>query len=164
MWFALGSMIVAIGAANGCHHRAVAGASVPAASKDSLTGVVSVNGTSFEQHLTLRSGNAVRDLAATPGDSAALSRIGGAEVVVYGTEGRRFQLSTFIVKSVSAVAVVDGVLLREGARYALLTRNGMRALGNPPTAFDSLVGARIWIGGPLETGPNSYGVIVPPIR
>lgn len=164
MWLALGSMIVAMGSANGCHHRAVAAASVPVASTDSLTGVVSVTGTSFEQHLTLRSDSAVRELEATSDDSAALSRLGGTEVVVYGTEGRRFRLSTFMVKSVSGAAVVDGVLLRDGARYVLRTRDGTRMLGNPPTAFDSLVGGRIWVGGPLDTGPNSYGVIVPPIR
>jgi len=34
-------------------------------------------------------------------------------------------------------------------------------LGNPPAGLRALIGARVWIGGSLNTGPNTYGVIVP---
>jgi hypothetical protein len=41
-----------------------------------------------------------------------------------------------------------------------VTADGRRVrLGNPPAALRDLVGARVWITGPTETGPNPYGVI-----
>lgn len=135
----------------------------PGASQDSLAGVVSVTGTSFEQHLVLRSGEGARGLAASRADSTALMRIGGAEVVVYGADhGDRFAVTAFSVRAVGGAAVVDGVLVRDGSHFTLRTHGGTLALGNPPAAFDSLIGARLWIGGQLDSGPYVYGVITPP--
>ena len=57
--------------------------------------------------------------------------------------------------------VIDGIVLRDGTRLALQGSHGRVNLGNPPTALRAMVGARVWVGGPLDTGPNTYGVIVP---
>jgi hypothetical protein len=130
---------------------------------DSLTGIVSITGTAFEQRIVLRSSDSATYLSAAQPDSAALSRIGGLEVRV---SGRRtpslFRVEHFTALSVAGAPVSDGVLRNEGGRLVLETAHGSIPLGNPPAALRSLIGARIWIGGPLDRGPNSYGLIVPP--
>jgi hypothetical protein len=94
-----------------------------------------------------------------------LSRLGGAEVSIYGiAHTDRFDVSQFVVRSVDGARVADGVLIRDGTRYSLRTRTGDLPLGNPPSAFEGLVGARLWVGGPIDTGPNVYGVIQPAAR
>lgn len=146
--------------ATGCQHppRVSSAAIEP----DSLTGIVSVTGTAFEQRLVLRSGNSATPLSAAASDSAALSRLGGVEVVVIGrrTPGV-FQVERFTAVNVAGSPVVDGFVRYDSGRLALETTRGRVPLGNPPTALRAMIGARIWIGGPLDTGPNSYGVIVP---
>lgn len=61
-----------MGVAMSCHPT-VRGSSA-AVKPDSLTGIVSITGTSFEQQLVLRSGNTATRLSAAAADSAALSR------------------------------------------------------------------------------------------
>ncbi len=149
----------------GCHRRGHhSAAHAPAA--DSLIGVVSITGTSFEQHLVLRSGHGARleatMLATPPADSTAISRLGGVEIVVRGRrDGNVFRVANFAVLRVGGSPVVDGVVIRDGARLALEGGAGRISLGNPPAALRAMVGARVWVGGPLDTGPNTYGVIVP---
>jgi hypothetical protein len=160
VWLTFGAVAFSSSSGMGCRHHARPSAN-PAV-MDSLAGVVSVTGTSYEQHLVLRVGADTRALAASPGDSSALVRLGGAEISVYGKAGvDRFAVAAFTVTAVNGQAVVDGVLLREGTRLVLRTRTGRLTLGNPPAALDSLIGARIWVGGPIDTGPNVYGVISP---
>lgn len=133
------------------------------AGTDSLTGIVSITGTAFEQRIVLRSGDNVTHLWAGAPDSAALSRMGGLEVRIAGRrEPSRFRVEHFTVLSVAGAPVTDGVLRRDGGRLVLETVHGRIRLGNPPAALRNLVDARVWIGGPLDTGPNSYGLIVPP--
>lgn len=161
VWLTLGVVAFSSSSGMGCRHHARASAS-PAA-MDSLAGVVSITGTSYEQHIVLRVGGGTRELVASPDDSSALVRLGGAEISVYGHAGvQRFAVAEFTVKSIDGAGVADGVLLRKGTQLMLRTRAGRLALGNPPAALDSLIGARIWLGGPIDTGPNVYGVISPP--
>jgi len=147
--------------AMGCHH-----ASRPSSASiepDSLTGIVSVTGTAFEQQLVLRSGNSATPLSAATSDSAALSRLGGVEVLVIGRrEPNLFRVERFTAVSVAGSPVVDGFVRKDGDRLVLETTHGPIPLGNPPTALRGMIGARIWVGGPLDKGPNTYGVIVPP--
>lgn len=138
-----------------------------AATVDSLIGIVSVTGTSFEQHLMLRGAHGSRPeattLMAAPADSIAISRLGGVEILVRGRrEGNAFRVATFEVLRVDGAPVIDGVLVRDGARLALWGARGRITLGNPPAAFLQMIGARVWVSGPLDTGPNAYGIIVPP--
>jgi hypothetical protein len=149
-------MMVAIG----CRHAPRT--SSAAIEPDSLTGIVSVTGTAFEQHLVLRSGNSVTPLSATTSDSAALSRMGGVEVLVIGRRAPNlFRVERFTAVNVAGAPVVDGFVRNDGGRLVLDTTHGPIQLGNPPTALRAMIGARIWIGGPLDKGPNTYGVIVP---
>ena len=149
-------------AATDCHPPAQTSASV--AAPDSLKGVVSVTGTGFEQRLVLRSqGDNVTSLSAAAADSAALSRLGGVEVLAIGQRnGNQFRVERFTALSVAGSPVVDGVLRDDGGTLMLETTQGRVALGNPPAALRRLVAARVWIGGPLDRGPNTYGVISPP--
>jgi hypothetical protein len=144
----------------GCQHppRVSSAAIEP----DSLTGIVSVTGTAFEQRVILSAGNSATPLSAAASDSAALSRLGGVEVLVVGRRTPSvFQVERFTAVSVAGSPVVDGFVRYDSGRLALETSRGRVPLGNPPTALRVMIGARIWIGGPLDTGPNSYGVIVP---
>lgn len=130
--------------------------------RDSTSGIVSITGTSFEQHIMLRTADGELALTASASDSAALSRVGGTSVLVHGrAREKSFYVVSFTVASVDGAPVADGVLARDAGHLVLQRTNGQIPLGNPPAALDSLVGARVWISGPLDTGPNSYGVIAP---
>ena len=149
-------------AAMACHH---APRPSPVAIKpDSVAGIVSITGTAFEQHIVLRAnGQVIIPLLAAPSDSAALSRMGGVQVDVVGTWGPNlsFRVESFTAEYVAGSPVVDGFVRKEGDRLVLETTHGTIPLGNPPIALRSMIGARVWIGGPLDKGPNTYGVIVP---
>lgn len=150
-----------VASAMSCHQRART--SSAAIAPDSLLGVVSIIGTSFEQQLVLRSGNTTTYLSAVTADSAALSRLGGVEILVVGKwASKMFRVERFSAVSVNGSPVADGVLQNEGGRLVLETAHGRIPLGNPPTALRGMVAARIWIAGPFDTGPNSYGLIAPP--
>lgn len=161
-WLAAGAIVISGGVESGCHHHAQAKAVGAAARTDSLRGVVSVNGTGFEQHIVLRADDRAYAVVASTTDSAALTRVGGAEIVVRGVAaGDSFKVADFVVRSIEGAPVVDGVLAKNGDRLVLRGEEGELALGNPPAELTSMVGARVWLSGPLGTGPNSYGVIVP---
>jgi hypothetical protein len=66
--------------------------------------------------------------------------------------------------TVSGAPVIDGVVREDEGKLSIETPEGRVALGNPPARLRNLVGARIWIGGPLATGPNQFGVIAPAAR
>lgn len=156
-------LMCGLGALTGCcHRRSAAGAALPAA-PDSLTGVVAIVGTTLEQRIVLRPRESTVALAAPSAvDSAALSRIGGAEITVHGrSEAGTFRVAGFTVVRVAGTPVVDGVITRDGDHLVLATATRRIRLGNPPAAFQGMIGARVWVGGPLDTGPNSYGVIRP---
>ena len=155
-----GAVAPLMAAAMGCQHAPRASSATIEA--DSLAGIVSVTGTAFEQHLVLRSGDGATPLSVAAPDSAALSRMGGVEVVVIGRRtSNQFRVERFSAVSVAGAPVVDGFVRNDGGRLVIETAHGSIPLGNPPTALRGMIGARIWIGGPLDTGPNTYGVIVP---
>jgi hypothetical protein len=156
----LGILAPLMTAALGCHHPAPKPSVVIGV--DSLTGIVSITGTSFQQQIVLRSGNTATALVAEAPDSAALSRLGGVEVLVVGRQdGNRFRVEHLTALSVAGSPVVDGIVKNYGDRLVLETARGPLPLGNPPSGLRALNGARVWIGGPLNTGPNTFGVIIP---
>lgn len=134
-----------------------------AVAPDSVTGTVAVTGTSFEKQIVLRpeSGRPIR-LTVTASDSSALSRMTGVEVRMIGKRnGDVLEVEKFAAVRVAGLPVVDGVLRNDGGRLVLDTSEGTIQLGNPPDALRGMVGARVWISGPLDKGPNTYGLIVP---
>jgi hypothetical protein len=156
----LGFIVPCLATATGCQPPAYTSPATIAA--DSLSGIVSITGTAFEQRVVLRTGDRFTSLAAATSDSAALSRMGGVEVLVFGKQTPTlFRVDHFTALSVAGSPVADGVLRNAGGRVVLETARGPIPLGNPPTALRGMIGARVWIGGPLDTGPNTYGVIVP---
>jgi len=156
----LGILAPLMTAAMGCHHPAPKPS--VAIEIDSLTGIVSITGTSFEQRLVLRSGTTSTLLSAATSDSAALSRLCGVEVLVVGRkDGNRFRVEHFTALRVADLPVVDGIVRTYGDRVVVETARGPLPLGNPPAGLRALNGARVWIGGSLATGPNTYGLIVP---
>jgi hypothetical protein len=136
----------------------------PAAAGDSLRGRVAVVGSepATSAALTMDGGPGVT-LAGL--SRAAAERLAGLEVVVWGAaeEPRSFRVSRFAVRAANGVAAVDGVLLRESGRDLLLTADGRRlAVPHLPAALAGRTGARIWLAGPLDRSPDSFGVIEEP--
>jgi hypothetical protein len=152
--------------ATGCARRSRSAHESALVTRDSLVGVVVVTGTSFEEQLALRSVDRSIRLRPTAEDVASLKRLSGLEVLVRGVANEKeFLVSSFVVLRADGQPVVDGLLRRDGDRFVLETATGARiSVGAPPAAFQSLVGARIWIGGSLDRGPNVYGIIMPPPR
>jgi hypothetical protein len=153
---------LAVGASCHRHQGEAAADALPAESV--VHGIVSVTGTGFEQQVVLQRtslGGSLR-LHASPADSAALVRVGGAEVAARGElTGRSLRVRSFTVTRVGNAPVVDGVLRMDGSRLLLDSTNGAVTLGNPPQALRNAIGARVWVSGPLDTGPNSFGMIQP---
>ncbi len=125
-------------------------------------GVIAVTGTGFEQQIVARTAGGVMPLVANPADSVALTRLAGVEVVLHGVFGAHgLNVRSFTAVRVGDAPVMDGVVVANGSSLALETTGGRVALGNPPAALRDMLGARVWVSGPVATGPNSYGVIVP---
>jgi len=127
-----------------------------------IHGMVALSGPGDAHQLTLRTGNGLVHLLSTRADSLALERVDGAEIAARGIEDHgALRLERFTVVSVDGEPVIDGKVRADGPRFVLETPNGRVRLGNPPSAFKTLVGARVWVAGKVDTGPNRYGVIVP---
>jgi hypothetical protein len=147
-------------ASTSCYHPSYGGLQSIAA--DSASGTISITGTAFEQQIVLRSVNSTEVLTAQAADSAALTRMGGVEVSVVGLRTEKaFYVRSFTAVRVAGAPVVDGIIRGDGDRIMIETSTGRTALGNPPAELRKLVGARVWIGGPLDTGPNTFGIIAP---
>ena len=142
-----------------CHRAVVVGSPT----LTSLEGVVMVTGSSFDTRFELQHDNRVTRLLASGSDSAALVRLSGVTVAARGAvSDRGMQVTSFTALNVAGAPVVDGVVRVNGTAVSLETANGNVKLGNPPDVLRRMAGARIWVSGPIDTGPNSYGVIVPP--
>lgn len=152
-------------ASYGCHPRS-GDAAVGAAWPDSIQGVVGVTGTTFEHHLVLRVRDREVSLSVTSADSAALTRLAGVETRIRGRQidKSRIRVQSFTALRVDGAPVIDGVIVKDSGRLFLSTSQGLRLLGNPPLKLREMISARVWVGGPLDRGPNTYGIIVPPVR
>jgi len=156
---ARGALLCALAIGAACHHRGARGAAPPPA-PDSLSGTVLVTGSSPEERLVLRSGALAVYLTTSVADAAALKRLSGVQLLVRGrSDATVFTVTDFTVTHVDSAPALDGVLRTDGSRLEIETRTGRVALGNPSAALRALVGARVWITGPPQTGPLVYGVI-----
>ncbi len=158
------TLVLLVTVVAGCAHRVNCGQVTPAApATDSVVGTVLVTGTPLDQQFVLRTATGVTRLHATnAADSTALVRLSGVEVAARGlAEGVTFRVSSVTARRVDGQPVVDGVLRQRGGRLYLETAAGAFVLGHPPAGLWALTGARVWLGGPLDTGPTAFGVIVP---
>jgi hypothetical protein len=162
------STLVAAAMMLGCHHRVgrndtSAASTSNATSRDSLIGVVALVGTSLENRLVLRTTNQETVLWPNAADSAALVRAAGTNV---RDEVRRrppdFQSSSSPCPVSRLTWLRTASCSATEARSCCSRETESGGLGNPPKTFDALIGARLWVGGPLDTGPNDYGILVPP--
>ena len=127
---------------------------------DSVRGVVRVVGSSPLRQVVVHPTGGAAPVTLVGPDTATLRKAAGLEVVVRGARtGGELRVASFAVRSADGRPAVDGVLVRDGDALALDTAGGRVRLGNPPAALRDLVGARVWVAGPLDTGPNPFGVL-----
>jgi hypothetical protein len=89
-----------------------------------------------------------------------IGRAAGAEVWVSGhrtPEG--LHAMRYAVRAVDGEPAVDGVLASEDGGLVLVTAGGRRRIVRPPQALRGMVGARVWLVGPIDGGITSYGVL-----
>ncbi|HET7461625.1 MAG TPA: hypothetical protein VFJ82_10260 [Longimicrobium sp.] len=102
------------------------------------------------------------------GERPLLRRVAGLEVMLRGVGGAAagspFGVREVNVRASNGVPAVDGVLDRRNGGYVLVTRDG-RALpvAHLPDALRGMIGGRIWLAGPLDQPPVSFGVLAEPI-
>ncbi|HJU64245.1 MAG TPA: hypothetical protein VJ596_01150 [Gemmatimonadaceae bacterium] len=134
----------------------------PGTARDSARGVVRIVGSLPVNVSVVLTPEGSTSAIRLSGDGAAtLRQLGGVEVVVRGTRtaSGEFDVASFTVRSVNGDPAVDGVLVVDGGGLAIDTDGGRRRVSNPPDALRELVGARVWITGSLDRGPNMFGVI-----
>ncbi len=128
-----------------------------------IHGTVAITGTNDAQHEILQTGNGPLRLWPSRQDSIALLRVEGLEVAARGVEeAGGLRLERFTVTNVDGKPVLDGIMRRDSTGFYLETAKKKHlSIANPPDVFKVLNGARVWLSGPLESGPYQYGVIVP---
>lgn len=135
----------------------------PLTSTDSLRGIVSVTGTSFDKHIMITAAGG-RRVEITGSLAPLIGHLAGAEVSVRGkADGRNFDASGFVVRSVDGQPAIDGVLKTEGGALYIVGGNGTRSrIASPPPPLVGRDGARVWITGDPSKGVSSFGFIDPP--
>jgi hypothetical protein len=133
----------------------------PTAVADSVRGTLQATGS--EPAVTFVVVDAAGRGTAVDGDRGLLRRLVGLDVVVRGARrGDALRAEDVTVRGANGVAAVDGVLVREGAGYALVLHGGgRRAVARLPAALRGAVGARVWLAGDLDGDIDSSGVISP---
>jgi len=136
-------------------------APVATASADTLRGTVEVVGSEPGTSVVLTDGRG--GAVALEGERQVLLALQALEVTVRGRmveDPRRFRVERVAVRSANGVAAVDGVIAREGGRLLLVTGDGRRlAVPHLPAQLAAKVGARVWLAGPLDRHPDTFGVI-----
>ncbi|HET6763323.1 MAG TPA: hypothetical protein VFH27_06615, partial [Longimicrobiaceae bacterium] len=88
------------------------------------------------------------------------------EVAVWGVPhaaGSTFDVQRVEVRASGGVPALDGVLERRGGADVLVTHDGRaHAIPHLPDGLRGMVGARVWLAGPLDRPPDSFGIIAPP--
>lgn len=130
---------------------------------DSVRGVVSVVGTSFEKRVMVAPAGGARRVEITGPLATTVGRMSGAEVSVAGTaSGTQLEASRFIVRSVDGQPAIDGTLKTDAGALYIVTEGGDRTrITAPPPALVGRDGARVWITGDPARGVQSFGFIDP---
>jgi hypothetical protein len=141
-----------------------AGAAVPAVvNGDTLRGMIQVVGSEPATWIVLQP--SPEQAVTLAGQREVLEQMAGLEVVVRGRSeaGGEFRVDAVTVRAANGVPAVDGVLHREDGGYVLRTTGGERfAVPHLPEPLRERVGWRIWLAGPLDRSPDSYGLIRSP--
>jgi hypothetical protein len=145
---------------------APAGAAVSAGTEmrvDTLRGMIEVVGSEPATSVALLLDGGTRAVT-LEGERPLLDRLAGLEVAVWGSpvRGGVFRVVRVAVRAASGVAAEDGMLAREGAGWVLVTGGGRLPIARLPEALRGMAGARVWIAGPLDRAPDSFGVIRQP--
>ncbi|MDB4914857.1 MAG: hypothetical protein JWM95_2501 [Gemmatimonadetes bacterium] len=111
------------------------------------------------------------------GQTARLRSLGKVEVMLAGRYPglrsmtaaprglRAFEADKFTVRSADGVPAYDGVVVKEADHYFLISSNGHRwPADHMPEMLRRLPGARVFLAGPLDRDPVSYGIISEPGR
>jgi hypothetical protein len=132
------------------------------AAADTVRGTVEEVGSEPGTWMVLRTaGGAVVRL---DGERPLLRAVVGLEVMVRGTPAPGgLGVRDLQVRASNGVAAVDGVLARRSGAYVLVTRDrGTLPVAHLPEALRGMVGGRVWLAGPLDRPPDSFGVLSEP--
>jgi hypothetical protein len=148
---------------------AVATGHTPAA--DTLRGIIVESGPAPKTMLLLRPPTGESSVLRGR-EIALLRRVVGLDVMVEGRNtGERdatasprgaavFNVERFQVRGADGIAAHDGIVRVEGDLYWLSLQDGRKlAVRNLPAALRALPGARVFLAGPLDHPPASYGII-----
>jgi hypothetical protein len=131
---------------------------------DSLRGTIEVVGSEPGTSIALLMDGGSRAVT-LEGERPLLDRLSGLEVAVWGSLVRAgvFRVERLAVRASGGVAAEDGVLARAGDGWVLVTGDGRRLpIARLPETLRGMEGARVWIAGPLDRAPDSFGVIRDP--
>jgi hypothetical protein len=131
---------------------------------DSVRGIVSVVGTSFDKHVMIAERGTSRRVEIVGTLSSLIGHVSGAEVSAKGARaGTQLNASQFIVRSVNGEPAIDGTLKTEGGSLFIVTAEGTRTrIVAPPPPLVGQDGARVWITGDPAKAVSSFGFIDPP--
>lgn len=90
-----------------------------------------------------------------------MRHVSGLSVGIVGTRtGHNFVVNRFTVVAANGLPATDGRLAARGDTLVLITADGTaHPLVQPPAAFRSHIGGRVWVAGPIDQEPVSYGII-----
>lgn len=158
-----------------CHTArspAAESAAAPAVALDTVRGIVMVVGSEPMTAVVLSRVNGDSVVAVEGSPATTLRRLSGLEVMVVGLRTTKrsyqagpsgppvFDADSFVVRAADRVAAHDGIVSAEGGKYFLVTSWGGRlAADHLPAALRAKPGARVFLVGPLDRAPASYGVI-----
>jgi hypothetical protein len=130
---------------------------------DSVLGIVSVTGTSFDKHVMIAQPGG-RRIEITGALASLIGHVAGAEVSVAGSlAGARLEATRFVVRSVDGQPAIDGKLLTAAGVLYIVTADGVRTrIVAPPPPLQGQDGARVWITGDPARSVESFGFIDPP--
>jgi hypothetical protein len=71
-----------------------------------------------------------------------------------------FNVERFVVRAADGIAAHDGIVTVDGESYGLKTADGKtHRVPHMPDALRAKRGARVFLAGPLDRAPSSYGII-----
>jgi hypothetical protein len=131
---------------------------------DSVRGIVSVVGTSFEKRVMVAEQGTQRRIEVVGPQASVIGHVAGAELSVAGlVTGTRIDATRFVVRSVDGQPAIDGTLRTEGGILYIVSHAGTRTrIVTPPPPLVGRDGARVWITGDPAKGVSSFGFIDPP--